>query len=565
MFLHVPVILFLFFNVNHFLIDIPYQNIPQTAGTKALINFLKDETVNAEIEKTYWNPSFRTDVIFHPNSPNTRGIFVDGGAPTIMFRFGGNIDAVSWLKHSLNFFPFLVAEKKDVLSIGPGGGLDILLGRLASVEMMEAVEINSSIPEILRDFREFNGNIMDSRNVKFFVGEGRNYLKRKNKQYDLIYLSLAQTSSSSKVGLPLVESYLHTTDAYIDYLSHLKSNGYVAVICETQFFLQRTILNVLFALKEAGVEFNQAKNHIIIMANFLQDSPYRYLLLLKKKAHRMEEINTIWMSAKEKGLIPKYFPYIYQEMPVSFESVLEIRKFIKEIKIRQGIDVSPTTDEKPFFYDLSPKIPTYLYGLCFLTLVLSLLALPFIKSRKSLALAPYFFLLGTGFMLIEVSFIQKFLFFLGYPLTTFSVILFSLLLGCGLGGFFTQKMVSPIKKLPLILAILCSLIFCFFLFLKDILLVLFPLNDFSRVILSLALLLPTGFLLGMPFPSLMRLVGKTSSYDVGLMWGINGLMSIFGSSLSMIISKTFGFKYSLLLGFLIYIIIFVLSLRLNED
>jgi predicted membrane-bound spermidine synthase len=564
-FFHVVVVLFLFFNMNHRLIDVPYQNIPQTEGTKVLIKFLKDEKVNAEIEKTYWNPSFRTDVIYRPNSPDTRGIFVDGGAPTIMFKFSGDVNSLKWFENSLNFFPFLIVEKKDVLSIGPGGGVDILLGRLANSEVIEAVEINSSIPEILRDYREFNGNIMESDKLTFFVGEGRNYLKKRNKNYDLIYLSLAQTSSASKMGLPLVESYLHTSDAFVDYLSHLKSNGYVAVICETQFFLQRTILNILFALKETGIEFKRGKDHLIIIENFLPDSPYRYLLLLKKNALSLGEITYIWDRANEKGLIPKYFPYRYQNMPVDFSSVYEIRNFIKEIRINQGIDISPTTDEKPFFYDLSPKLPSYLYGLCIFTLALSLLALPLIKNRRSLALSPYFFLLGVGFMLIEVSLIQKFLFFLGYPLTTFSVILFSLLLGCGWGGFISQKMVNPLKKLPLILSVLCPIILCTFLFLNDVFLILFSLHDFLKVICSFALLLPLGLLLGIQFPTLMRQVGKTSSYDVGLMWGINGLMSIFGSSLSVIISKTFGFRYSLLLSFLIYTTLLVLSSRLHED
>lgn len=565
-FLHILVILFLFLNRNHLLIDIPYQNIPETKGTKVLIKFLKDKRIKAEIEKTYWNPTFRTDVIYQPNSPHTRGIFIDGGAPTIMFEFSGNLDSLRWLENSLNFFPFLIAEKQDILSIGPGGGLDILLGHLADVETMEAVEINSSIPRILKDYREFNGKIIESKKVKFFIGEGRNYLKKRSKYYDLIYLSLAQTSSSTKMGLPLVESYLHTCDAFVDYLTHLKSNGYVAVICETHFFLQRTILNVLFALKETGIEFKEGKNHMIIIANFLSESPYRYLLLLKKSAFSLNEVKNAWEKTKEKNLIPEHFPHIYQyqKIPINFSSIYEVKNFIQETRIKQGIDLGPTTDEKPFFYDLSPNAPTFLYGLCIFSLALSLLTLPFVKNRKSLTLCPNFFLLGIGFMLFEVSLIQKFLFYLGYPLTTFAVILFSLLFGCGLGGFFSQRITNPFKKLPLLLLLLCAALLFIFLFLNEIFLSTFSLSDFHKAIFSFTLLVPLGILLGIPFPLFIREIGKISPRDVGLMWGVNGLMSIFGSSSSMIVAKLFGFRYSLVLSFVMYLFVLILSLKLRR-
>ncbi len=559
----VLIILFLFLNGKHLILDIPYINIPEKQGTKMLIGFLKNNR-GAYIEKTYWNPSFRTDIIMTPLSPISKGIFIDGGAPTVMFKADKKLDSVQWLKNSLNYIPFLIAKRERMLSIGPGGGLDIILGLLANFKDIEAVEINSSIPRIMEDYRVFNGGFMDAKQIRFFVGEGRNYIKKTSKRYDLIILSLAQTSSSGKLGLPLVESYLHTTEAFVDYLSRLNSNGCVAVTCETDYFLQRTIFNVLVALSKSNVNFNEGSDHISIISNYLPSSPYKYLLLLKKNPFTLEEVRKIRTDAEERKLIPEHLPYVYEKPFVAYSSMDEVTDFLKATITQMKVDLSPTTDDKPYFYDLSTKAPGFLYGLCIFALTLSLVVAVFIKNKLSLRFLPNFFLLGAGFMFIEVSLVQQFLFFLGYPVTAFAVILFSLLLGCGLGGFLTQNMKNAIKKLITYMTILCLAIIIIFFVLNKLFVVLFPLNDFLKGLFSFSILVPLGILLGMPFPILIREVGNISSPDVGLMWGINGLMAIFGSSLTMIISRNFGNKWSIFLSFLAYLCVLSICLLIQK-
>ncbi|MCK4941538.1 hypothetical protein KAS45_05550, partial [candidate division WOR-3 bacterium] len=456
---------------------------------------------------------------------------------------------------------FTLSGKQEMLSIGPGGGLDIILGLLADVDTIEAVEINSSILRILKDYSAFNGNLLASDNLVSSLGEGRNYLKSTKKEYDLIYLSLAQTSTSSKMGIPLAESYLHTIDACLDYFHHLKSNGFFAIICETNHFLQRSVLNVLFALRRMNVDFMSGKNHLIIVENYLPDSPYRYLLLVKKNAIAMEEAEDILAAVNSSHLIPHHIPYAYEKYPAVFSSHREIDKFMSTMKVRRGVDISPTTDEKPFFYDLQSGPPQFLLIICITSLLLSIIALFFVRNKASIALSPYFFLLGTGFILVENAIIQKFIFFLGLPVTTFSVILFSLLLGCGIGGFIVQRTKIPFKKVYLPVAVLCLIMFLSFLFLHTILLSLFGLNDPLRVVFTILALLPFGILLGIPFPTVMRKLGEISEKDIGFMWGINGLMALFGGSLSMIIAKIFGFSYMFLFSFLIYFVVFTLLAR----
>jgi len=63
-----------------------------------------------------------------------------------------------------------------------------------------------------------------------------------------------------------------------------------------------------------------------------------------------------------------------------------------------------------------------------------------------------------------------------------------------------------------------------------------------------------GFFMGMPFPRGLALLGDSNRSDlIPAMWGINGIMSVTGSVLSIILSMTFGFSVALMLGAAVYI------------
>ena len=529
-----------------------------------LVKVLQDKTAGVTIARTFWNSSFRTDVVNEPVSPHTRKIFVDGGAPTLMLRFDGNLDSLSWLKNGLVYFPMRIAGKQRMLSIGPGGGVDILLGLLAGFEKIEAVEVNPDILKVMKTYQGFNGGIIENEKVAFSISEGRSYLKRSKNRYDLIYLALAQTATSAKTGLPLVESYLHTSDAYGDYLSHLSPDGVIAFICEQGPFLQRTVFNALLALRKTGIGLGEAKNHIIILSSPVAGTPYKHLLILRKSRFTREQSKQVQEMAEAAGFIPGYFPYNYEQAAVAFPTLEAMEEFVNEVRTKHGIDIEFTTDDRPFFYNLLPGVPGYLKWLCIVTLLISLCAVFLRRNRKLFVFGPYFLLLGAGFMLVEVSLIQKFVFFLGNPLTTFSVILFSLLLGCGIGGFLTQKIEDPLKKVPKVLFVLCLFMLGVFLGLEKVFLWCFSANNALKAVISFSILVPLGILLGMPFPAGVRELGRISSRDIGLMWGVNGLMSVCGSCSCIIISKTLGFRYAFLSGLVVYLGVLLLSLKLSR-
>ncbi len=554
--------IFLVFNQHHRLLDIPYGRIPITTETKALASCLQNPRIKGQIERTYWSSSFRTDIVRQDLLPGSRGIFIDGGAPTVMYQFNGDLNTVKWLRNTITYLPFQIANKDRALCIGPGGGADILLALLADVREIDAVEVNDCIPKILRDYRDFNGHILENKQVNFISDEGRSFLKGTDKRYDIIYLALAQTKTSSRSGLPLVESYLHTRNAYEDYIAHLNPGGIVAMLCETKPFLQRMILNALLALKRGDRDLQGCKKHIAIIANPILNSSYKYLMLIRREEFTPETAEMLYDHMANNGFHIYYCPYIQDKNFIPLASFRDIAGYVRGIKRTQGIDISPTTDDKPLFYDLSPFAPSFLYILFSVPTLLALITMLGTKRRMPIRVSTFFILLGLGYMLIEVSLTQKFLFFLGTPLTTFSVILVSMLSGSGAGGICTQKIHNPLRRLPLLSAMISILLLLLFLFLSKAFLKGFALSGFGKTLASFIALFGLGFLMGMPFPIIIRLVGRISTPHLGYMWAINGLMSVSGNCLAIIIAKGWGINYSLLLACLIYAVITLLSFNL---
>ena len=79
-----------------------------------------------------------------------------------------------------------------------------------------------------------------------------------------------------------------------------------------------------------------------------------------------------------------------------------------------------------------------------------------------------------------------------------------------------------------------------------------------RALITMAALLPIGFCLGIPFPSGLRLVSRAGNSIVPWMWGINGLTSVVGSVLAMILAKLSGFSTVMLLGIAVYVLVSLL-------
>jgi len=182
-------------------------------------------------------------------------------------------------------------------------------------------------------------------------------------------------------------------------------------------------------------------------------------------------------------------------------------------------------------------------SLTFLSIVLPL-ALTTKKAslRGMLPFFVFFSGIGLGFLLVEVSQLQRLIIFLGHPSYALSVVLFSLLLSSGIGSLATQRLGNPHPRLstlwPFVPLVVLLVAFGFATPLA--------IDRFDsattpvRIVTAALLLAPVGFLMGMPFPIGMKMASLRPQAPTAFLWGINGAMSVCASVLAVLIAISWG-------------------------
>lgn len=505
-----------------------------------------------------------------------------------MYKFNGNIahhDTLLnyLLLHHSTTIPFLFLtkeERKSMLVIGPGGGGEIITGILGGVEKITGVDVNPDFVDIVKEYSDFNGGIYTNfPNVKIEIAEGRHFIKSTRQHYNIIVLAFPSTKQLQNIdGLASNENFLLTVEAIKDYLKSLDQNGQLIFTLHNRWELFRLIVTTLYAFKENGIDNSDAVNHFMILG-----SDYAPTIVIKKSAYTVDEVKAI---AKVEGSLPgdfprvTYLPFLNNSVNNEVENILlqdiqDGQRSLEEIVASNSSDISPVRDDSPFFYKVDKGAPGDFTNLLTATSAVALLSviIPFMKIKSKLkknrkkkekekVSLPLlvFICIGIGFMILEISLFQKFILYLGSPTIALSVLLGSLLVGMGVGSFFGGKIYSQdvIKRLKNISGLIVIAGVLLFVIHPLILNELLAYGLVIRAIVCFALLSPFGFLLGILFPTGIQLLKQNNLEKyIPWMYGVNGIMSVLGSVLAVVLSMIWGFTISFFAGLSMYLIIFV--------
>jgi hypothetical protein len=175
----------------------------------------------------------------------------------------------------------------------------------------------------------------------------------------------------------------------------------------------------------------------------------------------------------------------------------------------------------------------------------------------------YFSLIGMGFMFAEISLLQYFSVYLGHPIYSLGVCLFSLILATGLGSLSSNRLniASPRAMLVWGLIVLVYLS-CLQQWLTGVFHATAARELPVRICISLAVVIPLGFLLGFAFPTGMKLVEAVDKEPTPWFWGINGASGVLASVLAVMVSMGMGIRVTMLLSAVCYAVLVPVSLRL---
>lgn len=168
----------------------------------------------------------------------------------------------------------------------------------------------------------------------------------------------------------------------------------------------------------------------------------------------------------------------------------------------------------------------------------------------------YFVAVGLGFIVVEIALIQRFVLFLGHPTYAMTVVVFLMLLSGGAGSFASRYWLKETLRVRAVLGAIVGLVTLYALVLHTVLGALVALPFPDKVALSVMLLAPLGFLMGMPFPAgLQEIAGQdgafskestaTENHTIEWAWAMNAASGVLGSVLAILIALNFGLDATL--------------------
>jgi len=544
-----------------------------------------------ELVYTGYTPFARVDVMYKegaslgawgisarcpaPPSPEQMFITIDAAAITAITRFDGNPDTIAFVNCAPSGLAYQVsaAPPRSALIIGPGGGIDVLTALYNRVERVVGVEINPLIVDLVADaslFRQFAGGLYtDYPGIQIELAEGRNYVARSAERFDLIQFSQVDTWAAAASGAySLSENFLYTVEAFLDYYDHLTDDGMLTVgrwyfDPPQQAFRLVTIGTA--ALERRGVT-DPARHFMVVRAGDTAT------FIMKRTPFNADEIARLRQVVDRLGFSVLYAPDVTDgdNWFVQYFNASDRDAFFRAYPL----DVSPTSDDRPFFFEYYgwSNLGDFRSGKATLVILLAqalLLAAAFIlwplwrfqrhglTTRGAPQFLGYFAALGIGFILIEVGLMQRFILFLGHPVYSTSVVLFSILTFSGLGSYLSGRLLGEedprrlqVRVIPLLAVLTLGYVFV----LPPLFQAFIGLDLTARVAIAVALLMPLGLLMGMPFPLGIRLVDRLNPGLVAWAWGVNGFCSVLGSILTVMIAQSYGFSIVIGLAVGVYLL-----------
>jgi len=539
---------------------------------------------------------------FQGEVPSQLAIFIDydsmSAINNLKERDPSSLTFLDYLPSSL---PYHLLKKPKVLVLGAGGGMEVAAALYHGAKKIDAVEVNPQIIKIVKeDFASFAGNMYSLQNVEPILAEGRGYVESTSKKYDLIQISLLDSFAASSAGVYATsESYLYTTEAVVEFIRSLTQGGF---LCITRWIKNpprdgiKILATATEALERMGVK--SPSRHIIMIRSWststtlITRSPLSSIDI--KNALEFSEkrsFDVCWYPGISEDEVNRFHilsePYFYQAAKKIFSP--QRKNFYKNYLF----NIAPATDEVPYFFHFfkweslpyllerfgKEWIPFIEWGYIILiatliqailaSIILIILPLFFLPreerlkrtfSSRKIKVFFYFLSLGLSYMFIEISFIQRFTLFLHYPIYSAAVVITGFLAFSAIGSRFSTRFAGrkrygitlPVVGIGTISAVYITCLKGFFLpFIA------FP--DPAKIAISLGLIAPLAFFMGMPFPLGLKRTGEKEPHLLPWAWGINGCASVISSILATVLAVSWGFSLVGYLAILLYALAYLTS------
>jgi spermidine synthase len=496
-------------------------------------------------------------------------------------------DAPSVMDYSTTALPYALERRRTALVLGMSTGTHAVQAINRGVEKVTAVEANPVLLSLLaKELESDVDGLLKHPALTVKNTDSRTWLLADPLPYDLIVLPTIDTFGGTSGLNAIQEHYLFTKEAFGDVWRKLTSRGVVSVTCWMDYPPRHTLKilsTIIEMLAERGIE--DPRSVIAAVRSW-----GTITFMVKKTPYSPEEIQNIRVFCLRLNFDPALLPDIHASERAFFNALQDdlffdtIDQLLSPgrdaLYAAYAFNIRPATDDRPYFaqflrWKSLPNLSEHFgkrtvpffeigYLVVFLTLLQASLAavlliiVPLIPSRKPgrsrgrVQIFFYFSGIGVGYLFVEMAMIQRFVLYFGNPIHAAAIVISTMLFASGMGSYASTQLKALRTKPSVILMGIILLLLLGSALLTPLMLKTIGLSPISKFLISLCVLFPAAFLMGVPFPAGIQALAEKSEGDIPWAWGINGCFSVVSATLATIIAVEAGFTAVMLCAALAY-------------
>ena len=502
----------------------------------------------------------------------------DGQTAGVVYDTKGHADW-RFMDYTTGAVAHALTANVRTLVIGAGGGANVGLAQYYKSAQITGLEMNPQVVELMTGpLAERGGDIYQADGVEIVAREARGFLAARPDRFDVIMLPPLDAYGASGAGLYATqESYLYTIDSFRLMLGHLNEDG---LLCLTRWARTpprdglRAFNLAAATLRQVGLDPAQ---HLVMIRNWATVS-----VLLSPSPFTTDECARIRDFCEERAIDLCYLFGLEREEANRFHKLDEpayydaAQMLLSERREEYVADylfrLDAPTDDKPYYFhffrwsslgslqeQLGGHTPAFLeLGTLFLgaafgqTALLSvvLILCPLLPRLRSLSpnatsvvSLTYFLMLGIGFMLLEMSLLQKLILYLAHPVYAASASISSFLIFAGVGSRVSRAWSGRFRKLASVAAVATALLGLGLAAWVDEWLALTQAQPvLLRFVIAALTIAPLAFAMGHLFPLGLRHVRRSAPSLAPWAWGVNGCAGVAATIGTPILAMQIGFS-----------------------
>ena len=530
--------------------------------------------------------SGRTSNIERPTSNIERGHAGESGMASLPNAVASPVVRISTLDVQRSMFDVRCAANSAVCLIGAGGGGQIGLALYHGALNVVALEHDANVIHAMEGpLRDSGGGIYTKDGVTVLRQEARAHFAMTERNYDLIQLPPFDGFGASGGGvLAAHESYLYTVEAFADMLAALRLGG---VLCVTRWARTppRDGLRLFDTAAQALARLGVAPGpRLILLRNM-----WCVTVLASPTPYDEVRLAAVRQFCQVRGFDVAHLPdmreheanrYHLLTRPYYADGAAALLGAERQTFLDSYLfDVAAVTDDRPYFFrfckwrsfsrlwtQLGQASRAFLEaGHVLLVVALmqvivlagGLILIPAVgrscRGRTGQRRAPilvYFGAIGTGFMLLEMAFLQRLILFLAHPVYAAALAIAAFLTFAGAGSWVSRRW-SPAAASGAALAVVV-VAGCYAFWLGWWLSLWLGQATWVRVAIAWFTVAPLAFPMGMLFPAGMRRLGVAAPGMVPWAWAINGAASVTAAVATPLLAMQWGFSCVLLIALVCY-------------